>query len=39
MKRVQIKAEYNQLLEMAPAFGVRLLGIPLANSSSRVSGA
>src|SRR5262245_53189183 len=29
MKRVQIKAEYNQLLEMAAAFGVRLLGTAL----------
>jgi hypothetical protein len=26
---VQIKAEYNQLLEMAAAFGVRLLGAAL----------
>src|SRR5262245_23802139 len=29
MKRVQIKAEYNQLHEMATAFGVRLLGTAL----------
>jgi hypothetical protein len=29
MKSVQIKAEYNQLLEMATAFGVRLLGTAL----------
>ncbi|HZF39051.1 MAG TPA: hypothetical protein VE715_09520 [Blastocatellia bacterium] len=29
MKAVQIKAEYNQLLEMATAFGVRLLGTAL----------
>src|SRR5262245_49085178 len=29
LKRVQIKAEYNQLLEMAAAFGVRLLGTAL----------
>ena len=29
MKRVQIKAEYNQLLEVATAFGVRLLGTAL----------
>jgi len=29
MKRVQIKTECNQLLEMAAAFGVRLLGAAL----------
>src|SRR5262245_41048339 len=29
LKRAQIKAEYHQLLEMAPAFGVRLLGTAL----------
>jgi len=29
MKPVQIKAECNQLLEMAAAFGVRLLGAAL----------
>jgi hypothetical protein len=33
VKRVQIKTEYHQLLEMAPAFGVRGLGIPLANGT------
>ncbi len=29
LKCVQIKAEYNQLLEMATAFGVRVLGTAL----------
>jgi len=29
MKRVQIKAEYTQLIEVATAFGVRLLGTAL----------
>src|SRR5215813_15544767 len=33
MKHAQIKAECDQLLEMAPAFGVRELGILLANSA------
>jgi len=29
MKTVQIKVEYNQLLEVAAAFGMRLLGAAL----------
>src|SRR5215813_9320588 len=33
MKSVQIKAEYNQLLEMAIAFGVRALGTALVVNS------
>src|SRR5262245_6439225 len=33
LKRVQIKVEYGQPQEMAAAFGMRALGIPLANSA------
>src|SRR5215475_6103945 len=38
MKRLQIKVEYSQLYEMAAAFGVRALGILLANSGVRRMG-
>src|SRR5262245_50492136 len=34
LKRVQIKVEYEQLYEMATAFGVRALGILLVNSEN-----
>jgi len=34
MKGLQIKVEHGQLHEMAVAFGVRALGILLANSYS-----